>query len=120
MLVFPTIKAPAYPLKEIFTDHTIKGETDSITILTRPRFTKTPVSFELSWSKLSATDFNKLRSFYRKDTKGGALIFNWTYPFNEPNNDFSGQTFQVRFDGDLEFQLVDFGYYSGTITLTEA
>lgn len=117
-MVFPTIQTPDYPLNEIFTDHTLKMQVDNETILTRPRFTKLPKAFKLSWSKLPTKDYNKLRAFYQQ-TRGGALSFEWTYPADE-GNEYSGQKFTVRFtDSELSFQLVELNLWSGSITLSE-
>lgn len=115
---FPPIKPPVYPLQETYTDHSIKMQMDNLTINTRPRFTKMPKKFKLTWTALPAADFAKLRSFYLYDTKGGALSFAWTYP-NEPGSGYAGKSFMVRFEGDLDFSLDNPGYYSGSVTLAE-
>lgn len=115
---FPDIQAPDYPLNEVFTDHTLKMQVDNETILTRPRFTKMPKAFKVSWSKLQVSDYNKLRAFFLK-MKGGALSFIWIYP-EDPGNEYSQKQFTVRFaDSELNFQLVEIDKWSGTITLQE-
>lgn len=116
--VFPTIQTPDYPLNEVFTDHSLKMQVDNETILTRPRFTKMPKAFKVTWSKLPSTDYNRLRAFYLS-MKGGALSFKWTYP-EDPDNEYSKKEFVVRFnDSELNFQLVEGSYWSGSITLSE-
>lgn len=115
---FPTIKRPSFPLKETIPDHTIKGQTDGITMFTRPRFTKVPRSFTLSWSRLPITDYERLRHFYYNEVKGNALVFLWTYP-DIPGNSLSGKKLTVRFDGDFEFELSDYDCYTGSIKVTE-
>lgn len=118
MANFPSIQTPDYPLQEVFTDHTLKMQVDNETILTRPRFTKLPKSFKLTWEHLPTTDYNKLRAFYQ-ETRGGAIAFSWTYPTDE-GNEYSGKTFEVRFtDSEFDFQLVEVNYWSGSITLSE-
>lgn len=115
---FPTIQTPDYPLQETKTDHTLKMQVDNETILTRPRFTKMPRAFKLTWSKLPTADYNLLRSFY-DSMHGGSLAFQWAYP-NDPGNDYSGKTFTVRFDNEsLDFQLVEMDYWNGSVTLKE-
>lgn len=115
---FPSIQAPDYPLNEVFTDHTLKMQVDNETILTRPRFTKLPKAFKLTWAHLPTSDYNELRAFYL-ETRGGAYAFNWTYPA-DAGNEYSGKTFEVRFtDSEFNFQLVELNYWSGSITLSE-
>lgn len=116
---FPDIAVPDYPLEEEIKDHSLKMQMDNETILTRPKYTKMPQSFKLTWSHMTTADYNKLRAFY-KDRKGGALAFSWTYP-TDAGNDLSGQTFTVRFDDEsLNFKLTSVNYWEGTITLREA
>lgn len=119
MLNFPNIKNPIYPLKHKRVDHTYKMEQDNETINTRPRFTKKPLHFTLQWSALPAADYSLLDTFFNDQTYGNALKFQWTYPL-EPGCKFAGQTFTVRFSGDLEFDLVNPGLFSGQIALEEA
>lgn len=117
-MVFPDIQTPDYPLEELHKDHTIKMTVDNETILTRPRFTKIPKSFKITWSKLPTKDYNKLRAFYSQ-TRGDALSFEWTYPKDE-GNDYSGEKFIVRFDdGLLDFKIVECSFWSGSITISE-
>lgn len=117
-MVFPDIQTPDYPLNEIFTDHTLKMQVDNETILTRPRFTKLPKAFKITWSKLPTADYNQLRAFFQQ-TRGGALAFEWTYP-SDVGNDYSGKKFTVRFsDSELSFRLVECSFWSGSITLSE-
>ena len=115
---FPNIASPSFPLTEISTDHTLYMQVDNDPILPRPRFTKMPRSFKLTWDSLPSADYNKLRTFYRDSTKGGAISFNWTYPITDPDNALAGKVFEVRFnDTSLEFQLKQFGYWTGSVTL---
>lgn len=89
MAAFPNIQIPDYPLSEVFTDHTLKMQVDNETILTRPRFTKMPKSFKLTWTKLPVSDYNQLRAFFLA-MKGGAISFDWTYPA-DPGNEYTGK-----------------------------
>lgn len=117
--VFPTIQTPDYPLHEIRTDHTLKMKVENETILTRPKLTKVPKAFKLTWSELPTEDFIKLKNFW-ESMHGGALIFQWTYPTDE-GNDYSGKTFNVRFDDDeLDWSLVKMNYWSVSLTLRVA
>ena len=57
---FPAIKAPIYPIKETIPDTAIKGKTENQTIIARQRFTRTPMSFALSWTALPEADYERL------------------------------------------------------------
>ena len=87
---FPNIKPPIYPIKETIPDTAIKGKLENQVIIARKRFTRTPMSFELSWTALPEADYETLRAF------------------------------NVRFDGDFSFSCTNHGYWEGGIKLTEA
>lgn len=112
---FPNIKKPVYPIDEEHEDHTYKGETDGITVLTRPRTTKTVIAFTLNWTALPASDMNTLRTFFDTTARGNALEFYWTHPAD--GGSYSGKTFKVRFDGNLKFSLAEPGRYKGSLKL---
>lgn len=116
MLQFPAIMPPSYALEERHQDHTIKGQTDNVTILTRPRFTKMLKTFVVSWRALPVADMNKLRVFFETKTYGGAVEFIWTYP--NDGGTYANKRFKVRFEEDLVFSLTQFGRYEGNIKLT--
>lgn len=114
---FPNIKPPVYPIKETIPDTAIKGKLENQVIIARKRFTRTPMSFELSWTALPEADYEALRAFYHE--VNGAVPFRWTYPVGAGES-FSGKTFNVRFDGDFSFSCTNHGYWEGGIKLTEA
>ena len=103
---FPQIKPPVFPIKETIPDTAIKGKLENQVILARKRFTRTPMTFELTWTALPEADYAKLRAFYREVNAavGGA---------------FSGKVFNVRFDGEFSFSCTNHGYWEGSIKLTE-
>ena len=113
MNTFPTIEPPKSPIDGTIEDHTIKGESDGVTILTRPRFTKDVYVFKPQWDAMNSTDFASLKSFYQQ-MRGNALEFIWTHPNEgaEANN-----TYRVRFDGNMDWKLSNLGYYEVSITL---
>lgn len=115
MLNFPNIMPPSYSLEERHQDHTIKGQTDNVTILTRPRFTKMLKTFTVSWRALPVADMDTLRNFYEQ-VHGGAVEFIWTHP--NDGGTYANKQFKVRFDEDLNFSLSQFGRYNGSITIT--
>lgn len=112
---FPNIKPPVYPLGEEHEDHTYKGETDSITIITRPRVTKAVIAFNLEWTALPAADMDVLRDFYDNTVRGDALEFYWIHP--NDGGSYAGKRFRVRFDGALNFSLAEPGKYKGAVKL---
>ncbi len=114
-LSFPNIKKPVYPIEEEHEDHTYKGETDGLPIITRPRMTKAVLIFELQWTALPASDMNSLRTFFDSTVRGNALAFLWTHPADGGN--YSGKTFRVRFDGNMKFSLSEPGLYKGSLKL---
>lgn len=113
---FPKIKAPVYPIKETIPDTAIKGKLENQVILARKRFTRTPMTFELSWTALPEADYEKLRAFYRE--VNAAVAFRWSYPVGA-GGAFSGKVFTVRFDGEFTFSCTNHGYWEGNIKLTE-
>lgn len=117
--VFPSISNPVYPLDGTYKDHTLKMEMDNITVNTRPRFTKTPVTFTLQWTALRASEFSTLYDFYVSTCKGCALPFTWTYP-DEPNDPLAGKKYNMRFAGDLSFSLANPGLYTVSVAIEEA
>lgn len=110
---FPTLAPPNSPLNGGIEDHTYKGETDGVTILTRPKLTKMVRVFKPQWDQMSTSDFALLQSFY-ESTYGGALEFYWIHP-NEGAD--ANKTFKVRFDGNLDWELIDLGRYKVSFTI---
>ncbi len=111
---FPSLAPPNSPLEGSIEDHSYKGESDGVTILTRPKLTKMVRVFKPSWDAMSTSDFSSLLNFYQSSTKGGALEFNWTHP-NEGAD--ANKVFLVRFDGNLEFNLTNLGRYKVKFTI---
>nr|DAF12928.1 MAG TPA: Amicyanin [Caudoviricetes sp.] len=113
---FPQIKPPVYPIHETIPDTAIKGKLENQVILARKRFTRTPMTFELTWTALPESDYEKLRAFYRE--VNAAVSFRWVYPVGA-GGAFSGRAFTVRFDGEFSFSCANHGYWEGSIKLTE-
>ena len=55
---FPKIAPPIYPIKETIPDTALKGKMENQVIIARKRFTRTPMSFELSWTALPERDYS--------------------------------------------------------------
>lgn len=113
---FPNIAPPVYPIRETIPDTAFKGKLENLTIVTRRRFTKTPITFELTWTALPEADYAQLRSFFQ--TVNTAVVFNWKYPTGA-GGPYSGITFKVRFDGGLDFTSNNPQRWAGTIKLQE-
>nr|DAT59754.1 MAG TPA: hypothetical protein [Caudoviricetes sp.] len=113
---FPTIAPPVYPIREVIPDTAFKGKLENLTIVTRRRFTKTPMTFELTWSALPEADYAILRSFFH--TVNTAVAFDWTYPTGA-GGPYSGKTFKVRFEEGLNFSSNNPRRWAGTIKLQE-
>lgn len=115
-MIFPSISPPVYPIKEIIPDTSFKGKLENLTIITRRRFTRTPIAFELTWTALPESEYVLLREFYAM--VNGAIAFGWTYPVGAGGTN-SGKTFRVRFDGDFIFSSTKPGLWEGTVKLVE-
>jgi len=119
MTQFPNIQQPGYPFSTKIKDPSLQSEMENGLVISRAKFTRAPQTFTLKWSALPAADYATLRDFYRNTVFGGSLAFDWYYP-TVPNDSYSGQVFSVRFvDGDISFDLVAPGYYSGKISIQE-
>lgn len=110
---FPNLPPPNSPLEGELEDHTLKGETDGVTVLTRPKLTKMVYVFTPSWDAMPKDDFQNLDAFY-KSVYGNAVQFEWTHP-NEGAH--ANKTFLVRFDGNLKWSLTNLGYYKVSFTI---
>lgn len=114
--VFPTLSTPpVYPLKESRDpDSTIKSKTESGYTITRSRYSKVRMIFEVNYSNLSQSDKDLLDTFI--DIVLATDTFTWTHPS-------TGSTYTVRFDEIPEISLSstdgDTNYYSTTFKLNE-
>ncbi len=113
---FPTIAPPVYPIREVIPDTAFKGKLENLTIVTRRRFTKTPLTFELNWTALPEADYVQLRNFYQ--AVNTAVAFDWIYPIGA-GGPYSGKTFKVRFEEGLNFSSNNPRRWAGTIKLQE-
>lgn len=119
MAHFPNIKPPVYPFTTKIKDPSLQSETENGLVISRAKFTRTPLTFILKWTALPAADFVLLRDFYRNIVRGGSQAFEWQYP-PVPNDSYSEQVFSVRFTGgEFSFELSAPGYYSGSVTIQE-
>jgi len=109
---FPTIAAPRYPLETLLEDAIIRSQFENGVEQTRARFTRRRTGYSLKWSRMTATDFTSLETFYNTTTAGGALAFNWTHPI-------TSTTIECRFIGPPTVELVDYNYYSVSVGLRE-
>lgn len=117
MANFPDIMLPKYPFKEKLEDPSISSKQENGLVISRPRFTRMRSTFTLSWTALPEVDFATLRTFYRS-VYGGSNSFTWVYP-TIAGDEYSGRSFTVLFNGELDFDLAAPGLYSGSVTLQE-
>lgn len=104
---------PEYPIKEgRALDPTIRSQSEGGYVVTRPRFTRVPKTFEFSYKMLPDADKDTLKAF-EETVAFTSGIFVWTHPK-------TSATYNVRFDKTLEFEYVEFGYWSVAIKLNEA
>lgn len=119
MAQFPNIQQPVYPFTTKMKDPSLQSEMENGLVISRAKFTRTPLKFVLKWTALPAADYAVLRNFYRNTAIGGSQVFDWYYP-TVPDDPYSGQLFSVRFTGgDISFDLAAPGYYSGILTIQE-
>jgi hypothetical protein len=119
MAQFPNIQQPIYPFTTKIKDPSLQSEMENGLVVSRAKFTRMPQTFVLKWNALSAADYAALRDFYRNTVRGGSQAFDWHYP-TVANDPYSGQRFSARFvAGDISFDLVAPGCYSGTLTIQE-
>jgi hypothetical protein len=119
MAQFPDIQQPVYPFTTKIKDPSLQSEMENGLVISRARFTRVPQTFTLKWTALPAADYAALRDFYCNKVYGGSLEFDWRYPVTS-DPAYSDKTYTVRFTGgDISFELVAPGYYSGTITIQE-
>lgn len=110
-VIFPDIPAPSYPIKEDPEDNSIMSTFEDGTTQARRRFTKSRMTFGLTWNSLYADEYQKLKDFVQKKVYFAAVAFEWTNPH-------TGVTYTVRctkFSGDLKYT----DYYSAEMTLQE-
>lgn len=116
---FPSnIQPPVYPFGNKLENPAMASAMENGTVVSRPRFTRLRETFSLKWTALPAAEYELLRSFWKNTVLGGSDKFTWTYPAI-PGDAYSGRVFTVRFTGEMSFDLVSQGYYSGNITLQE-
>lgn len=109
MSTYPSLTTPPnYPLTEGIEDPAIKTKSEAGYVTTRKKYTKQNVSFGVTYSMLTDTDKDTLRTFY--DTVETVDTFTWTHPY-------TSQTYTVRFDGVPSFELTDNNMWSVSFTL---
>lgn len=116
---FPDIPyAPVYSYGEDPEDPGITSPMEDGSVISRGRFTKSRLTFRLPGWKMNGAHKAILLNFYRNIAKGSANRFNWTHP--DPDSEFYGQAFEVRFASPPKFQKYLPGWWTVEIVLQEA
>lgn len=83
-------------------DPSMKTEMDGGYVVSRKRHTRKPrLTFTTAYKEITDADRKTLLNFYQQ-VGGGSVVFDWTDPVDKI-------VYQVRFDGDLDFQYVGIG-----------
>jgi hypothetical protein len=114
---FPDISKPNYAYDETPEDCGISTQMENGSVISRARFTKSRLTFTLSWSAMTAADKATLLNFYRNTIRGSAYILVWTH--SDPSSEFYNQTFNVRIISPPKFTKVTFNRWSVQLTLQE-
>lgn len=96
---FPTISGPSLPVGEKYPDPAIRSQAEGGYEMTRPRFTRVPGEWELSWPAMTDSDYQTLMTFYRETAIGGSVYFNWTCATD-------GTAKVVRFGGEPKAEVI--------------
>lgn len=110
MTTFPTIQAPSISMPTKVKDPALKSEFVNGMIITRPRYTRVLREWSLKWNALPDSDLTILLTFF-STVKGGSAEFAWSDEF--------GNTYAVRFDGDIDHESVAAGHSKVTFKLAE-
>ena len=120
-LKFPEITPPMTPEVQP-EDPGISSQMEDGTVISRARFTRSRLTFYLSWGEknpLTTEEKLQLLDFYQKKAKGVSEKFEWTC--NSPFSSHYGQKFTVRFVGESpRFRMIAPGYWGASCTLQEA
>lgn len=102
MATFPILsKAPALAMRESYDDPTISSKSEFGYVFTRPRSSKVPRIFALSYEYAPQSDHDALDAFIRTTVVGTSGAFDWEDPR-------TGEIVTVRFTKLPEFE--DAGY----------
>lgn len=107
---WPEVQLPS-GLDETTEDPAISTEFGTGIVQTRARYTRIRRTWNLSWANMRGADYRALRAFY-SSVYGGSLPFNWTH-WKE------GQTYSVRFKGELKARHTVLDCWSVSCTLEQ-
>lgn len=113
-LVFPTITAPDYPLKESRESVVLASSYEDGSVQRRRNKTRLRKTFNPSWGAMTNSDKEVLDTFFETTTNGGALTFMWTHPYTNVR-------YEVYFDtsSNYEPELEYTNYWKVSLTLKE-
>ena len=110
MTTFPSIATPSISSPTKVKDPSLLSEMINGMKTSRARYTRILRAWTLKWNALADTDLTTLLTFYNT-VKGGSASFTWTDEF--------GNTYTVRFDGDIDHESVNADYSRVSLKLEE-
>lgn len=110
MTTFPSIATPSISAPTKVNDPSISSEMVNGMRISRARYTRILRSWQLKWNAMPDSDLTVLLTFY--DTvKGGSASFTWVDEF--------GNTYIVRFSGDISHESVNRNHSQVAVKLEE-
>jgi hypothetical protein len=103
MAAFPTLsRGPSYPLDPdgVNTDVVLRNETTGGYEITRPRTTRSRLSWGVNFNGLTDSDISTLKTFEVTTLKNGSDSFTWQHPV-------SGTNYTVRLTGPISYSKFD-------------
>lgn len=117
--VFPTLSVkPSISYDITPEDVGIVSQMSDGSQISRPRFTRSRLSFTYRWNAMTETDKTALLNFYCNTVKGSSLIWDWTDP--DKKSATYGQIYHVRFATAPKFSRSTPNHWSVEISLQEA
>lgn len=110
--VWPDIPNPSYGTTVDMEDTSLVSSMEDGMVQARRKFTKSRKTWKLRWNGLPKADYLTLADFLQNTAFFAAVAFTWVCPLD-------GKTYTVRYAGKEEFETINFGRLSGSITLTE-
>jgi len=91
---FPTLSKKPASIIPIPEDAGLATDMSDGYAVSRARFTRSRLTFSVTYTALSYSDLEKIIDFYRETIYGTALAFNWTN--EDPNSKYYNTIFTVR------------------------
>jgi hypothetical protein len=92
--VFPTLSKKPASIIPIPENSGLATDMSDGYVVSRARFTRSRLTFSVTYTALPYSDLEKIQDFYRETIYGEAMVFNWIN--SDPNSKYYNQTFIVR------------------------